>query len=167
MQVHLPTAARDPVGALAECHVRIRAYLDGLGRIVALPDLADPRVPGAAAQARRYFVEGLPRHAADEDVSLGPRLLRVHPAHGPLLERLAREHAEADAWVERLLPFLDALVEGRVVDRAAFAEVVRELARLMEAHLQVEEADLFPALRGLDAVQLLAAGAEMVDRRRP
>lgn len=166
MPLPLPTAARDPVAALAECHVRIRTYLEGLGRIVALPDLADPRVPSAAAQARRYFAEGLPLHAADEDASLGPRLLRAHPEARPLLEQLAADHAAADGWIDRLLPALDALVEGGPVDPEALRTVVRGLTTLMDAHLRREEAELFPALRGLEPAELLAAGAEMVDRRR-
>lgn len=43
----------DPVAAFRACHERIRTFTAGLHRIAALPDLADPRVPSAAGQARR------------------------------------------------------------------------------------------------------------------
>ena len=52
----------DPLAWFLECHERMRRFTTGLERLVALADLHDPRVAPAAAQAGRYFREGLPLH---------------------------------------------------------------------------------------------------------
>jgi len=166
MPTPLPTAAREPIAALAECHQRIRTYCEGLRRVVALSAEADPRIPPAAAQAARYLREGLPLHAADEDDSLAPRLRRAQPETAALLDTLAREHTTLEERIARLLPSLDTLAAGGAVDPSTLAAAVTGFVEPMEAHLHLEEAELFPALERLDRVELLAAGAEMVARRR-
>ena len=45
----------------------------------------------------RYFRQALPLHAADESVSLMPRLLVVAPQVAAPLERMHGEHSEIEA----------------------------------------------------------------------
>jgi hypothetical protein len=102
----------DVVDALLECHERIR-------RFAALAvTLAEARAPGAeevreaAGQVRRYFLEALPLHVADEDESIVPRL------------------RGRDAEVDAALATMSAEHEGH---RAPLAELVSTCAALEAA----------------------------------
>lgn len=160
-------AAADPVAAFRACHERIRTFTAGLQRIAALPDLSDPRVPSAAAQARRYFGEGLPLHADDEDLSLAPRLLRVAPECAPLLADLERDHRQIDACLATLLPLLGTLAEEGRVPHATFRVSVSFLSNLLLPHIAREEDELFPLCARLSDEDRTAIARELVERRAP
>ncbi len=160
-----PSSA-DPAAPFYACHERIRRFTGGLARMCALPDLSDPRVPDAAAQAYRYFSEGLPLHALDEDESLGPRLRRVAPACGPLLDELAQGHKEIDACLATLLPLLKSLSEGHRVPDATFRAAVNLLRDVLIPHIEREEADLFPLCAALSQEDRLAITRELQARRQ-
>ncbi len=164
--IHPAPGVVDPVAGLAACHDRIRTFCAGLDRVVALPDLGDPRVPAAAAQAARYFGEGLPLHAADEDLSFGPRLRGTSSAIGPLLDALAADHVVIDRWIGGLLPLLNTLADGRLVDRGALEAQVEGLKCTLLPHIAREEVELFPACAALDPAELAAVAGEMAARRR-
>lgn len=155
----------DPVAAFRACHERIRTFIAGLHRIAALPDLADPRVPAAAAQARRYFAEGLPLHADDEDLSLAPRLRLVAPECGPLLDELERDHRRIDACLATLLPLLGTLAEEGKVPHTTFRVAVSVLSSLLLPHIAREEDELFPLCARLAPEDRVAIAQELVDRR--
>lgn len=162
----LPQPPADPVAALAACHDRIRQYTLGLERLCALPSLRDPQVPAAAAQAHRYFSEGLPLHAADEDLSLGPRLMKVAPQAAPLLGRLVAEHVQIDAALEVLLPLLLKLSEGGTVEEEALRQASRQLSSVLIPHITLEEAELFPLCARLTAADREAFRDELLARRK-
>lgn len=162
---HAPRAPADPVGSFRACHDRIRMFTAGLHRIAELPDLSDPRVPSAAAQARRYFAEGLPLHALDEDLSLAPRLLRVAPECGPLLAELERDHRKIDACFATLLPMLGTLAEEGRVPHATFRAAVTIVSDLLLPHIAREEAEVFPLCAKLSTEDNLAIARELVERR--
>ncbi len=164
---HVPRAPADPVASFRACHERIRTFIAGLQRIATLPDLADPRVPAAAAQARRYFAEGLPLHADDEDLSLGPRLRAVAPECGPLLDELERDHRKIDACLATLLPMLGTLAEEGRVPHATFRVAVSFLSNLLLPHITREEDEVFPLCARLSAEDNLAIARELVERRAP
>lgn len=161
----LPQPPADPVAALTACHDRIRQYTSGLERLCALPSLRDPQVPPAAAQAHRYFSEGLPLHAADEDRSLGPRLMKVAPEAAPLVGRLAAEHVQIDAALEVLLPLLLKLSEGGTVEEEALRHASRQLSSVLIPHILLEEAELFPLCARLTVADREAFREELVARR--
>jgi len=160
-----PPAPPDPVASLAACHDRIRTFTAGLQRVAALPDLADPRVPAAAAQAHRYFAVGLPLHADDEDLSFAPRLLAAAPGLAPLLGELAADHRAIDVLLARLLPLLDALAQGRLVDPDALRATSDALAGLLLPHIAREEQELFGACAALPEEVLVAVAREIAERR--
>ncbi len=161
----LPQPPADPVAALAACHERIRQYSLGLERLCALPSLKNPQVPVAAAQAFRYFSEGLPLHARDEDLSLGPRLLKVAPGSAPLLGQLAAEHVQIDEALEELLPLLQNLSEGRTVEEEAFRHACSRLSTVLIPHIEREEAELFPLCGLLGPADREAFREELIARR--
>ncbi|MDP2316375.1 MAG: hemerythrin domain-containing protein [Pseudomonadota bacterium] len=166
MSALAPQPSSDPVAAFTACHDRIRRFLDGLSRIAELPDLADPRVPEAAAQAHRYFAEGLPLHAADEDDSLAPRLRRVVPESGQLLDELAADHRAIDAVLATLLSILQAAADGRPVSHASLRADVTRLRALLLPHIAREEEVLFPLCAALSPSDRLEIGRELMSRRR-
>lgn len=160
-----PPPSGDPVAALAACHEKIRTFTAGLARMAALADLDDPRVPAAAVQARRYFAQGLPLHAQDEDLSFGPRLRAAVPAGGPLLDDLARDHREIDAILASLLPMLGLLAEQGHVPPALFRATAGALADVLLPHIAREEAELFPLCAALSTEELRAISREISARR--
>jgi hemerythrin-like domain-containing protein len=138
----------------------------------------------ALRRTLRYFGTGVPRHAADEEESLFPRL-RAAAEQGELprgisvgalaraLETLAmleREHAAAEAAHQELDTLGEMLLEkGQFEsseDRARFQELIRTLRALYRDHIRIEDEELFPlAAQTVDAVERDAIGTEMAGRR--
>jgi hemerythrin-like domain-containing protein len=160
------------VDELLGCHRRIRHFLfvgrevgDALG--VAAGEVAE-----AAAAFARYFQVALPLHAADEDLSLRPRLERA-PVPRTVREALARmsaEHGELDAILAELVPAFSAVAAYPSLLRVRADELARGVAALAAAftpHLRLEEDVIFPAVRGLAAGSLAEIRAEMRARRGP
>lgn len=161
----LPREAPDVVSALASCHEKIRTFLAGLDRVVAAAESGDPRVPAAAVQIRRYFAEGLPLHAADEDLSIAPRLIPLAPELAPLFQDLARDHEAIDACIATLVLQLDALAAGRPSPQAVLRATAALLSSLLLPHIEREEAELFPRCASLPP-DVQRAITEEIARRR-
>src|SRR5262252_10900664 len=66
----------DPIGMLGDCHRRIEMFLNVLVRVAeqARGDALNAEQRGALESALRYFREAAPKHTADEEESLFPRL---------------------------------------------------------------------------------------------
>lgn len=160
---HSSALAHGPVVArLADCHARIRAHLAEARALASGEGGAEARRASASAVAA-YFGRALPLHAEDEDRSIAPRLGSEHHA---LLARLARDHAEADAYLAALLPTWERWSAG--IDEAvseAHVAIVTRLADRLEAHLAIEEAELFPAVEALAPELAARVIAEMHARR--
>lgn len=166
---------RDPIGLLTDCHRRVERFLSVLVQVIAQArggPLSDEQRT-ALDTALRYFREAAPKHTADEEASLFPRL---KTAGGPelcaVLDRVAaleQDHAEAGqqhAEVDRLGQAW--LADGVLPpDGAArFSSLVAALTDMYRAHIAVEEQEVFPAAAGvLNRIQLEAVGAEMAARR--
>lgn len=166
---------KDPIGLLTDCHRRIERFLSVLVKIGEqgrLGPLGGEQLT-ALETALRYFRDAAPKHTADEERTLFPRLRRLdRPEVQPALARvdaLERDHARADqghAEIDRL---------GRVwlesgslapADAERFSTVMAELAELYKAHIAIEEGELFPAAAGvLSGSDREAMGAEMAARR--
>jgi hemerythrin-like domain-containing protein len=123
--------------------------------------------------AIRYFSTAAPRHTADEEQSLFPKLRASHdPAAGAVLEildRLEHDHDDADvrhrevdrlgrAWLDHgTLPASDA---------DALHDHLQALKALYDVHIRIEDRELFPAAgRVLTPGELEAIGQEMAARR--
>ena len=164
-----------PLGLLSDCHRRIERFLSVLmtvadaGRGGALTE-ADRNVLSAALH---YFRTAAPRHSADEEQSLFPRLRSADDARAraalDTLDRLEADHRVADAHHAAV----DALgrqwlSEGRLPPDGAESLRAHLIAldELYTRHIAVEDRELFPAAeRVLTADELGAVGREMAARR--
>src|SRR4051812_12985750 len=165
----------DPIGLLTDCHRRIERFLSVLVQVAAQAKggslTSEQRV--AMETALRYFRDAAPKHTADEESTLFPRLrlcdrpdLQAVFARMDSLEsdhdRAERSHAEVDrlgaSWLASgSLPREDA---------ERLSELLTGLTELYKAHIQIEERELFPAASGvLAAADREAIGAEMAARR--
>jgi hemerythrin-like domain-containing protein len=176
----------DPIGMLRACHRRIERALDVIGRVAALEKEGplDHEALEALRRILHYFGNGIPRHAADEEESLFPRLRAAARRGVPWdrhqgvslsaalcrLDALEKEHALADAAHQELDALGETLLErGRfekTEERARFNELIAQLQRLYREHIRIEDDELFPlAARCVDAPERDAIGTEMADRR--
>ncbi|HWT66956.1 MAG TPA: hemerythrin domain-containing protein [Terracidiphilus sp.] len=162
----------DPLGMLSDCHRRIEQFLRTLGLVAerAAGRSLTQEEASAAEAALHYFRTSGPRHTADEEESLFPRL-RSTPAAAALaeLDRLESDHHHA----QQLHDTTDALfrtwiADGQLspADQAQLTAACRELAALYAAHIEVEETLVFPsAAKALEAPAVAAMGQEFRQRR--
>ncbi|MEO8368762.1 MAG: hemerythrin domain-containing protein [Candidatus Solibacter sp.] len=165
----------DPIGMLADCHRRVERFLDVLVLVAerAHGQSLTEEQRSAFDTALRYFREAAPKHTADEEESLFPRLRRLDGA--ALAEVLARvdtleeEHVCADrahAEADRLGQLW--LREGSLSPDGAsrLIAVVKGLREMYRHHIAVEESEVFPAAaEALSAADHAAIGSEMASRR--
>jgi len=165
----------DPIGMLGDCHGRVVRFLHVLVALATrlegglLPDQERTLL----AASLRYFREAAPKHTADEEESLFPRLRRLEgPDAGAVLARidsLEQDHQCADrthAEVDRLGQ--SWLTDGRLSPENAFRfeQLVVQLETLYRHHISVEDTEVFPYAAGvLSPNDRLAIGAEMAARR--
>ena len=70
-----------PTGLLSECHRRIEMFLSTLMGVAEVIDRSPTEdAARALASALRYFGEAAPKHTADEEESLFPRLRQIRHA---------------------------------------------------------------------------------------
>ena len=166
----------EPLGLLSDCHRRIEHFLHVL--VVVDAEAAGGPLTlahrGALEASLRYFAIAAPKHTADEEESLFPRLRGSSDpaavAAMTLVDRLEHDHDEADAHhaavgvlVQRWLTE-DGLPPS---DATELRERLAQLKVLYQRHITVEDEELFPAAaRVLDDAQLRQIGLEMAARRR-
>jgi hemerythrin-like domain-containing protein len=165
----------DPIGMLGDCHRRIVRFLHVLVQVGAQERDAvlSSEERTLLSTSLRYFREAAPKHTADEEESLFPRLRRLDPAEvDPVLARIesleqehecaARKHAEID----RLGQLWLAQGRLRTQDAAQFRILADQLERLYRNHIGVEDNEIFPfAARVLAPEEQEAIGNEMAARR--
>lgn len=165
----------EPLGLLSDCHRRIERFLAVLLRIADAGGGAtlEPPEREALGAALHYFRVAAPRHTADEEQSLFPRLRsagdRQTQAALEELDRLEADHRTADARHQAV----DAigrrwLDEGTLPDEdvAALRGHLGALVELYKVHIAVEDERLFPAAgHVLGAADIEAIGREMARRR--
>jgi hemerythrin-like domain-containing protein len=165
----------EPLGLLSDCHRRIEHFL------AVLAALADRAGEGELGEPERrqlegalaYFTTAAPRHTADEEDSLFPRLEASRDAAATaaltIVRRLERDHEEADALHDAVDRLGRAwLAEGQLSrnDLHKLQRLLEHLQTLYEAHIDVEDRQLFPAAaRILSAEDVRAIGGEMAARR--
>lgn len=165
-----------PLGLLSDCHRRIEYFLDVL---VKLERLASSQSLTVEQQlqvegALRYFNSAAPRHTADEEESLFPRLRASNAAAAAralhVLSALERDHELADAhyrtverlWRRRMT--LGGLPESETRELRDHLGILQAIYR---DHIAVEDRELFPlAAKLLSPVELRDVGREMAARRR-
>ena len=165
----------DPIGMLGDCHRRIEMFLNVLVRVAeqAKGAALNEEQRGALETALRYFREAAPKHTADEEESLFPRLRQIESAEVRALmvriESLEEEHVCADrshGEVDSLgrLWLKDGMLPA---DRAArLLTLVLQLRDLYRHHIATEDNEVFPAAAlALFASDRQAIGSEMAHRR--
>jgi hemerythrin-like domain-containing protein len=165
----------DPTGLLSDCHRRVEMFLGTLAAVAKVMDRAATEETSQALEsALRYFAQAAPKHTADEEESLFPRLRRIHhpeiEAAFSRLEKLEEEHRWAGplhAEVDRLgAQYLSAgsLSRPEVDD---FRKAVASLVSMYKQHISVEDSLMFPlAARMLSDTDKVAIAEEMAGRRK-
>lgn len=164
----------DPTGLLLDCHRRIEMFLGSLqnvAEVIDRPLTAETRA--ALESALRYFRESAPKHTADEEESLFPRLRHIqHPDIEKAittLEALENDHRKADALHAEVDALgIQCLDQRYLSSREAgrFRKVVGELASIYGEHIRSEDELVFPAAkRMLSVTDRSAIAAEMASRR--
>ena len=165
----------DPIGMLGDCHRRIERFLNVLVRIAqeAGGEALSQEQRSAFDTALRYFREAAPKHIADEEESLFPRLRRIEDHSLATLlariESLEEEHVCAD----RMHSEVDTLgllwLRNGGLPPAEATRLVTTLAQLRDIyrhHIAVEDAEVFPAAAAvLSGSDRQAIGIEMATRR--
>ena len=166
----------EPLGLLSDCHRRIEHFLRVLAAL-AEHAAVSPLTPQQRAQledALRYFATAAPRHTADEEESLFPRLRECEDpgaaAALEMIDRLERDHGLAGSHheaVDRLGRKWHAEGTLPADDLREMRERLAALQTLYSAHIAVEDTELFPAAgRLLSQERLRDIGEEMKARRR-
>jgi hemerythrin-like domain-containing protein len=170
-----PAGFSEPIELMKDCHRRIEHFLDVLRKVereFGAGELTD-EARRALEASINYFANFAPRHTADEEQSLFPRLRSEESAETRAvvmeLDRLESDHREGEAnhaLVDELVRRW--LAAGRL-DEAARPRLRRaldELAAMYDAHIQLEEGQVFLlASRLLKRDQLQEIGEEMKQRR--
>ena len=166
-----------PLGLLSDCHRRIEMFLGVLNRVAAdgKGRRLNPEQQAAFENALRYFRDAAPKHTADEEQSLFPRLRSSQYSLAvTTLDSLtaleadhaaaARDHDLVDSlgrkWIDSGL-----LSDG---EYGALGEALHRLSAMYAHHIVVEDSELFPlAARVLRPEELASIGEEMAARRTP
>jgi hemerythrin-like domain-containing protein len=166
----------EPLGLLSDCHRRIERFLAALvlttsagnGGPLTRQQRAD--IEGALT----YFANAAPKHTADEEESLFPRLRGVADADAvralATIERLEHDHDVADEHHRCADALLRQWLADDRLDASSLGKLRAHLAALQtlySAHIAVEDRELFPAAgRVLTRDDLATIGREMAARRR-
>ena len=165
----------DPTGLLSDCHRRMEMFLGSLVKVATLVDRSPSEETVRALQAAlRYFSQAAPKHTADEEESLFPRLRGLQdPAVRSAfsaLDRLEKDHetvSHLHIEVERLGA---RYIETGNLSRAeteAFRGAVGKLQDMYREHILLEDSTVFPlAARLLSDSEKSAIAQEMAGRRQ-
>src|SRR5512146_3004326 len=98
----------DPIGLLTDCHRRIERFLSVLVRVaedIHGGTLNDPQRISLDT-ALKYFREAAPKHTADEEKTLFPRMRNMESAEAKSVmarvDSLEQDHVKAGGWHEEV-----------------------------------------------------------------
>lgn len=167
-----------PIELMMDCHRRIERFLDVLAQIVnrygcPAPQSLDEQGRQALQTALDYFAQAAPRHTADEEESLFPRMRLSHdPAVQAALaelDRLEADHRKAAAAHARVDELGRRWLSSGILDASEleeFAALLEELSATYAQHIRLEDQRVFVlASQALDQTSLQQVGREMKDRR--
>jgi hemerythrin-like domain-containing protein len=164
----------DPTKLLSDCHRRVEMFLQSLEAVA--ENSHGPLTEEAARSLERalqYFREAAPKHTADEEESLFPRLRKISdPQLQSAMDKVeALEHDHR--WAEPLHSLVDGLGQkylqnGKLSDEEArrFRGSMRMLSAMYRRHIEIEDKYLFPIAEQVLSPELKAEiAAEMANRR--
>lgn len=164
----------NPTGLLSDCHRRIEMFLGSLEAVAKIMDQPlTEETARALATALRYFREAAPKHNADEEESLFPRLRQVqNPEVQSALGKL-KELEDDHRWSAPLHAEIDHL-GGEYLSKGSlstseaenFRRAVASLVFMYREHISVEDHFVFPmAARVLSQADQASIAREMAARR--
>ena len=165
----------DPTGLLSDCHRRIEMFLRSLQRVAEVIDRPLTNdVRTALESALQYFQQAAPKHTADEEESLFPRMRQ---ANNPtiqnalsVLDALENDHARANVLhADAHTLGTQCLKQGALPQRQAlrFRQAVSDLTDIYREHIRIEDKQVFPAAQqALSDNDKFAIAAEMAARRK-
>lgn len=165
----------NPIELLADCHRRIERFLNGL--VIVAREAAGGEMTaeqkGDWLQALDYFRDAAPRHTADEEDSLFPRLREVDQQQVKhalaQVGRLEADHARADRLHSEIDTIGRRWLADGVLTREEAERLIKtldELSALYKRHIAIEEDSVFPlAASVLHESEKREMGAEMARRR--
>jgi len=175
--VHIGATTRnfaDPTGLLSDCHRRVEMFLSSLkavADVIAQPPAEETK--RSLEAALHYFAQAAPKHTADEEKSLFPRLRQINDPEVQSafssLDKLEADHHWAvplHTAVERLGK--QYLLTGKLTNAevAEFRSSVASLASMYQKHIGIEDKLVFPlAERLLSKTEKAAIAQEMASRR--
>jgi hemerythrin-like domain-containing protein len=165
----------NPIELLIDCHRRIERFLAVLMKVAA--QAKGGRMTKQQSreweQALDYFRNAAPRHTADEEESLFPRLRRMNQPEVESalaeMQKLEADHEQAAEWHE-IVDQLGRkwLSEAMLVpdDAERLNQALANLSQLYSRHIAVEDESLFPvATAVLASTEKANIGTEMARRR--
>lgn len=164
----------DPMGLLSDCHRRVEMFLGMLESAAnKLRGGSQDETRQLLESALHYFAHAAPKHTADEEESLFPRMRQLsQPEVKSALETLAgleQDHRWAEplhAEVEQVGRKYLARETLSLNEVEIFRESVARLAAMYRNHIRVEEELVFPlAARLLPESDKAAIAREMARRR--
>jgi hemerythrin-like domain-containing protein len=168
-------AYTSPLALLTDCHRRIEHFLEVLSKVgEAVDDRLSQDQATALENALRYFREAAPKHVADEEESLFPRLrtLSADEAKQAMadLAQLESDHEDVQALHAVLETIGQRWLSGQGAiqeETVEFRRCVTELKSKYCQHIHIEDEKIFPLAERLLAVNEKATiGSEMAARRR-
>jgi len=165
----------NPTGLLSDCHRRVEMFLGILEEVAVRIDRPITKDTGRGLEtALRYFERAAPKHTADEEESLFPRLRQIDnpeiQSALSRLEKLEEDHrwaAPLHSEVERLGTQYLSGAELSDTEIATFRDSVARLACMYKQHIGIEDELIFPlAARLLPWVEKRAIAQEMAARRK-
>lgn len=163
----------NPLGMLSDCHRRIERFLQILCTVAvqASGRTLNTEESEAVVAALRYFQESGPRHNADEEESLFPRL-RASQVNSPLADLAHLEHDHRRA--EQLHQKIEALYRKWLAssslapaEQTQLLSATADLRHIYTAHIRLEESVIFPrAAQVLDNAAIAAMRLEFQNRRK-
>lgn len=166
---------QQPLELLSDCHRRVESFLRALILVAeqAKGDRLNAQQREALETALRYFREAAPKHTADEEESLFPRMRALGSA--AVAEALRRiEELEADhKTAERHHHLVEELGHKWLAENilapeetASMLASLQILQSIYERHIAIEDNEVFPlAGKVLDKKTLNEVGREMAQRR--
>ena len=165
----------DPIGLLEDCHRRIEKFLDVLVTLArdAQGNALTEEQRAAVETSLQYFREAAPKHTADEEESLFPRMRasQHHEAREILsdLDHLHADHVTADQNQRAVDELFRRWFADGVLCAPDFINLTALLHSLRDTyarHINEEETQVFPnAARILTTLDLRTVGLEMAKRR--
>lgn len=165
----------NPIGLLSDCHRRIERFLQALLTVATRVEggSLDAEHRGVLETALKYFREAAPKHTADEEEDLFPKLRQLaSPRVATVLadvDRLEAEHNTAETSHREVEALCRRWLDQDFLstqDAAHLRRLLTSLSDLYRAHIRTEEEQVFPAAQAeLSESELRTIGRRMASRR--